>query len=153
MHGIECLPHMASVFNISLNGLGGDGIHGGSFLSVKKRQGAATVDPYGHRGRRFIRVGTMLDEPWMHIRLPFYDNSLLELTLALPVAMRRNACFYRTALLETFPEYFRTIPWQKIGIPIGTPTPIFRMAFGFLSRGRNRLSRNTGWGELYLRPG
>ena len=140
MHGIECLPEMAKIFNISLNGMGGDGIHGGSFMSARQQQVSSTKDPYGYRGRRFIRVGTILDEPWMHIRLPFYDNDLLELTLALPAEIRKNARFYRMALLAAFPEYFKTIPWQKIEIPISMPEPMI-MASWYLVKVRNRLEK------------
>lgn len=144
MHGIECLQSISEIFNINLNGLGGDGIHGGSFLSSVKQHFPDTTDPYGSRGRRFIRVGTMLDELWIHNRFPFYDNDLLTFTLSLPVAMRRNSHFYRNALLLTFPDYFKTIPWQKIGIPISAPELVIRMRV-LLSRILNRLTFKSGW--------
>lgn len=147
MHGIECIPEISNIFNISLNGMGGDGIHGGSFMSSKRQQVSTSTDPYGYRGRRFIRVGTMLDEPWMHIRLPFYDNDLLELTLAMPAAIRKNSRFYRIALLAAFPEYFKSIPWQKIEMPLGMPEPVI-IASWLMVRIRERLFqrlRSMGW--------
>lgn len=148
MHGIECIQSIAEVFNINLNGLGGDGIHGGSFLTSVRQHFSTTNDPYGYRGRRYIRVGTMLDELWIHNRFPFYDNELLTFTMSLPAAMRRNSYFYRNALLLIFPDYFKSIPWQKTGLPISAPEPVIRMSI-LLSRIYNQLvSKSRCFGFL-----
>ena len=147
----DCLRHHGQklrCIHVNLNGMGGDGIHGGSFMSLKQQQVSSTTDPYGYRGRRFIRVGTMLDEPWLHTRLPFYDNVLLELTVALPAEARKNSTFYRMALLAAFPEYFKTIPWQKIEMPISMPPPVI-MASWFFVRVREQVRRHLqGFGLL-----
>jgi len=141
MHGIEFIQSIAEIFNINLNGFGG-GIHGGLLLSSAKHQFSTTNDPNGYRGRRFIRVGTMLDELWIHNRFPFYDNDLLTFTLSLPVAIRKNYHFYRNALLQTFPDYYKAILWQKTGIPFSAPELVIRTRI-LLSRILNRLASKS----------
>jgi asparagine synthase (glutamine-hydrolysing) len=53
--------------------------------------------------------------------MPFYDNTLIELSLSLPDSLRAKSYIYKKILLHNYPEFFRDIPWQKSGAPISYP--------------------------------
>ena len=142
-NGNEYLETFSKKMNICLNGIGGDAIHGGSYLSMKNQHGANPLDPYGDRGRRFIRPGFRIDESFYHVRMPFYDNTLVEFTMSLPGEMRKNARFYKKALLRTFPEYFRSIPWQKTGVPISYPEVLANLVY-IGTRAKSAVARSMG---------
>lgn len=81
----------------------------------------AKSDVYGicNRGRKFIAMGF---RSTLHVReqlLPFFDNDLIEFIFSLPDYLRWESRLYIRMLLREFPEYFRAIPWQKTGLPIG----------------------------------
>jgi Asparagine synthase (glutamine-hydrolyzing) len=114
----EFLTRFSEKMSICLNGIAGDSIHGGSYLGMKGQQFSDLQDPYGHRGRRYIRPGFRLDESFLQVRMPFYDNALIELSMSLPDSLRAKSYIYKKILLYNYPEYFRTIPWQKSGVPI-----------------------------------
>jgi asparagine synthase (glutamine-hydrolysing) len=71
-----------------------------------------------NRVRRFTSNGPRLSESFAFDRKPTYDNALMEFCYALPDKFRYQSNVYKHMLLMYFPEYFRTIPWQKTGIPI-----------------------------------
>lgn len=117
----EFLGQFSKKISICLNGIAGDAIHGGSYLGMKGQHFPDMQDPYGYRGRRYIRPGFRLDESFLHVRMPFYDNALIELSMSLPDYLRAKSYIYKKILLYTYPEYFRKIPWQKSGVPISYP--------------------------------
>jgi len=55
-------------------------------------------------------------------RFPFLDNALEDLLFAIPEAVKANNHFYEQVLLQTFPEFYKTIPRQGTGVPIGPPS-------------------------------
>jgi asparagine synthase (glutamine-hydrolysing) len=114
MHGVEQLDLLRRNFTVDLNGFLGDALLGGSYGSRDNRE----LERFAGRGRRFIALGPVLSNNAQITRLPFFDNELMELTLAIPLRYRRNSSIYNRMLLGTFPEYYRDIPWQKTGLPI-----------------------------------
>ncbi|HEX2959961.1 MAG TPA: asparagine synthase-related protein [Chitinispirillaceae bacterium] len=120
-NGNEYLPFIAEHIDVCLNGIGGDALHGGSFLSMSDRGFYESDDPYGSRGRRYIRQGFRYDQSFYHIRCPFYDNKLLEFQLSLPEQVRKKSYIYNKELLYNYPTFFKAIPWQKTGVPISYP--------------------------------
>ena len=73
-----------------------------------------------NRGRKFILMGTILSQTKIENRKPFFDNDLIEFVYSLPNEIRSNSYIYNKMLLKFFPATFKTIPWQKTGMPIGT---------------------------------
>ncbi len=135
-NGNEYLPFIAENIDVCLNGIGGDALHGGSFLNMSDQSFSETDDPYGSRGRRYIRQGYRYDESFYHIRCPFYDNKLLEFQLSLPVKIRQKSYIYNKILLHNYPTFFKSIPWQKTGVPISYPAFYGKM----LSTGKKAIS-------------
>jgi asparagine synthase (glutamine-hydrolysing) len=118
MHDVESTLFYRNMFDISLNGMAGDGIWGGSFLKKQSQHFNNYGDPYGYRGRKFIILGPKLTSNVLGVRLPFFDNKLLESILAIPEKYRKKSNIYNRSLLKVFRDFFNTIPWQKTGFPI-----------------------------------
>lgn len=55
-------------------------------------------------------------------RFPFIDNELDELLYSIPPQILRENQLYEKMLLQQFPQYYKTIPWQSTGVPIGPPS-------------------------------
>jgi asparagine synthase (glutamine-hydrolysing) len=123
-NGNEFLSFIEGYIDICMNGFGGDALHGGSFLGMKNQHVTTTDDPYGFRGRRYIRQGFRFDQSFYIVRFPFYDNKLIEFQLSIPEKLRKKSYIYNKSLLNNFPAFFKHIPWQKSGIPISYPTSI-----------------------------
>ena len=79
-----------------------------------------------NRGRRFILMGTVSAQTKLENRKPFFDNDFIEFVYSLPNEMRLNSYIYNKMLLKFFPATFKSIPWQKTGMPIGTSKNIAR---------------------------
>ncbi|MBE9039681.1 hypothetical protein IQ235_02580 [Oscillatoriales cyanobacterium LEGE 11467] len=71
-----------------------------------------------------IRIGLING---LESRTPFIDNQLQEFLYALPEAIVRNSNLYHQMLLDRFPEFYRTIPWQTTGEPIGEPSLVHQI--------------------------
>jgi len=149
MHGIEARERVRQLFRVNINGFAGDLILGASYLheaSCLDRvipryvAGVMGCDPelltdldsyrslgkcdyyfLDNRVRRFTLMGTVNWMTVIHDRHPFLDNDLIELVYSLPDRQRFQNRLYSRMLLRTFPAYFRTIPWQKTGVPISYP--------------------------------
>jgi asparagine synthase (glutamine-hydrolysing) len=139
-NGNEFLSDFSRKMKICLNGIAGDAIHGGSYLGMTSQHAIESDDPYGDRGRRYIRPGFRLDEAFYHVRMPFYDNSLIELMMSLPDNLRAKSFIYNKILLYNYNEYFRNIPWQKSGVPISYPH-LPAKAISFVKRAGSRMLR------------
>jgi asparagine synthase (glutamine-hydrolysing) len=139
-NGNEYLSFMASHIDVCLNGFGGDALHGGSFLAMTDQHFNTVDDPYGFRGRRYIRQGFRYDQSYYHVRCPFYDNKLLEFQLSLPLEFRKKSHIYNKTLLHNYPSFFKTIPWQKAGVPISYPA-IFGEILSFGKKTSSRILR------------
>jgi asparagine synthase (glutamine-hydrolysing) len=138
--GNEYLPFMASYMDVCINGFGGDALHGGSFLAMTDQHFNNVDDPYGFRGRRYIRQGFRYDQSYYHVRCPFYDNKLLEFQLSLPPELRKKSYIYKKTLLHNYPSFFKTIPWQKTGVPISYST-VYGEMLSFGKKATSRLLR------------
>jgi len=138
----------SKLFGVCLNGIGGGRMQGGRALgSPMKLEYGRTADgaPGRHmRRRRIFRPGFRLDESFFKVRMPFFDNALHEFVTALPEEIKRKRTFYAGALLHNFPQYYKTIPWQRPNVPISLPRPLFEAGFfcnRVLSRAKRELQR------------
>ena len=104
----------------SISGYLGDGILGGLYL---KDRGTTMWDNITGPGRRRVSEGPRIGN--IHLdygtRCPFIENSLVDFVLTLPRDWLTDSGIYNRMLLREFPQYFRTIPWQKTGYPISYP--------------------------------
>lgn len=135
MHGLERFHCIRDMPAINLNGFLGDALLGGSYSGFR---GWPVEKTFQNRGRRFILMGLQLSQVFIHQRMPFFSNDLMDLTLAIPESARRHSHIYNKMLLRHFPAYYRGIPWQKTRVPIGWPR--YRAAMLLAAkRLRNRL--------------
>ncbi len=139
LHGVESLPLVANEMDVCLNGFLGDAILGGTYLNSRS---GSQEELFKQRGRRFILQAVRLTERHCQVELPFFDYDLIRFTLSLPVEWRAESCIYRDMLLREFPLFFRTLPWQKTGLPISTPRAVEK-AHSFMRRGWGKALRGT----------
>ena len=151
MHGIEHLDRMARLFDTCLNGAGGDGVVGGGHLFephefptyVRNKLnlspdrcptlfhalreefsalGSAHAFYIHGRIRSFTLHGPRLGLfQGVDYRLPFLDYRFQDYLYSIPLSLKKNNRLYRLMLLNTFPDYYRKIPWQSTGAPISWP--------------------------------
>ena len=151
MHGIEAIEAIREFFPVVLNGAGGDGLVGGGHLfepedfsgylaqnfalteaacprlfadlhGYFQRLGSAHGFYVDHRMRSFTVYGPLLGVGCgLGFRLPFMDNAVQEFLLSVPLGYKADNRLYRQMLLATFPQFFRKIPWQATGAPLGWP--------------------------------
>ena len=161
MHGIEHLHRQKEAFNICLNGAGGDGLAGAGHLfpphelfsylknrlhhdtdghphinkqieSAFKKNGSAHAFYIDWRMRGFTIQGPRLGLfHGLEYRLPFLDNQVQEFLYALPFEIKKGNRLYRQMLLQTFPNYFKTIPWQSTGFSLSWPPWLIKGLRGF----------------------
>lgn len=115
MHGVKSILFSKKFFDININGFLGDALLGGSYIG---KNTLATLDKFENRGRKFINLGPRLVNVFLDVRLPFFDNALMELTMSIPERYRKNSYIYNKALLKTFKNFYEKIPWEKTGYPI-----------------------------------
>lgn len=143
MHALKALESITSASNYLLNGFLGDVTAGGSYLAPLSAHGPSAVEIkfkkhalkaqfssnyFGdnqsdavliyNRGVRFISAGSDLLATNLHQLKPFVENDFLEFMYSLPESYRRDGRIYHHMLLELYPDYFSTIPWQQTGKPI-----------------------------------
>ncbi|MEM7031720.1 MAG: asparagine synthase-related protein [Chloroflexota bacterium] len=97
--------------------------------------------------RRMSYAGAPGSRVYMEERVPFLDNRLMEFIYGLPERYRYEHYIYRRMLLNHFPEYFKSIPWQQIGVPITSGkrrVPTLRNPFRIRGRMRRQLQRRLG---------
>ena len=138
MHGMEFYDVYKSYIDFNLNGFLGDAILGGSYIS----KDSSVVYKIRNRGRRFINFALLLGGAWLIHRIPFFDNEFVNYIFSIPEHLRKNSYIYNKMLLNAFPEYFRKIPWQKTGYPIGYPDQLVKVA-KFKNRIINKLKREA----------
>jgi asparagine synthase (glutamine-hydrolysing) len=171
MHGIEAAALYSELFDICFSGFLGDAVLGGSYLFedaldspitaelVARSTGQRTknisipaqyrdlckADFFGiqNRGRRFIYNGIIMMSDDIEMRMPFFDNKLLEFTFSLPDALRFKSRIYNKMLLRRFPKLYRRIPWQKTGNPIAMRDSVAKLLH-LTRRARRKLSRLSG---------
>ena len=146
MHGIEHLRQQKEACDICLNGAGGDGLAGAGHLfhpnglsaylknklhiqadrnttqhlqTAFNEAGSAHAFYIDWRMRGFTIHGPRLGLlHGLEYRLPFLDNQVQEFLYSIPLQQKANNRLYRQMLLDTFPEYFKNIPYQATGFPI-----------------------------------
>ena len=147
MHGIEFAKEVSSKLDINFNGYCGDIILGGGWVTRSnqdKRIDRETAEKfYGHyaklthydsniydvdctepnlymnRVRRFTGAGTASWLNYLEQAEPFFDKDLVELIVGLPDRYRFQNKLYSEVLLQQYPLFFKDIPWQKTGRPVG----------------------------------
>jgi asparagine synthase (glutamine-hydrolysing) len=169
MHGIEFCDEYKSHIDFCLDGLAGDLVLGGSYLrkhNLDKKIDSLMVknvthskmtisnfndwyminktDPYfiNNRVRRFTYSGVDLFSKLIEVRTPFWHNELIGFVYSIPDLLRYNSYIYRKMLLNTFPEYYNGIPWQKTGCPISYSKGLVKIV-GFKNRIVNKLKRES----------
>ena len=115
MHGMEFYDKYKQYIDFNLDGIWGDVI-GGLYINLAPNQPEEYTAR--NRGRRFINQALILGESSLIHRRPFTSNDLIELAFSFPKTLRQDSYIYKKMLLETFPEYYNNIPWQKTGYPI-----------------------------------
>ncbi|MBC7228960.1 MAG: hypothetical protein H5T74_01015 [Actinobacteria bacterium] len=149
LHGMEALDEMRRCACTFLNGMNGGAILGAGYLlhesyldnmdraliaatlgcsesclsNFSLYEGLGKPDFYilENTTRRKTNEGIRMSGNAVECRVPFFDNALLEFAYSLPDALRYRRNIYRKALLRRFPEYFRTIPWSRTGVPVSIP--------------------------------
>ena len=169
MHGIEFHDEYKEFMDINLNGFTGDLIIGGSFLdskyldkkidtkiisNLKKYEIKIKsfrnwymidkIDPYFlcNHVRRFTNSGSISIASVLEQRKPFLDNKLIELVYGISDALRNESYIYNRMLLKMFPEYYKSIPWQKTGCPISYPSNLIKL-IKFKNRAVSKLKRES----------
>jgi asparagine synthase/glutamine amidotransferase-like protein len=56
--------------------------------------------------------------PWLRVRKPFTDYQLFDFYQRMDLRLRRDGNFYERWLLAAYPQFFRSIPNQRTGVPI-----------------------------------
>ena len=102
-----------------------------------------------NRVRRFTLIGTVSSQTKLENRKPFFDNNFIEFIYSLPNEMRLNHYIYNKMLLKFFPETFKSIPWQKTGVPIGKSKIV---AEGYYLSRRFKLLTNRLLQKMSLPP-
>ena len=156
LHGVESRDAFLAEMDIVLEGYAGDFVLAGMYLNgvpdaarferahaarwmhcdesllgdTSSFEALARNDFYflENRARRLNNPGTRFQQTYMSVRRPFMANDVVEFAYSLPDDLRRRSRLYHTMLRRTFPAYYRTIPWQTTGIPIGWPRGSGRVA-------------------------
>jgi asparagine synthase (glutamine-hydrolysing) len=115
MHALISVEEQRKNYRVNLNGFLGDAILGGSYLFDKRW---TIAEKTVQRGRRFINEGTRLTNNFLHNRIPFFANPLMEFTCSIPESLRAHSKIYNEMLLAAFPAFFAKIPWQTTQLPI-----------------------------------
>ncbi|MBA2074001.1 asparagine synthase-related protein [Aeromonas veronii] len=143
MHGCEFVDDITKHGRFVINGYSGDAILGPSFLrtdTTNQRINKGIAEKYYgqyvhladiessfydiphvepnllmNRVRRFTNMGTLASSPWLEHKKPFLDNELIEFVFSINDEHRLENKLYSTMLLNQFPEFYKTIPWQKTG--------------------------------------
>lgn len=115
-----------------------------------------TTDFYflNNRIRRFTNNGGTNTLSMMVDRKPPFDNHFVDFVYGLPAEWRAHHRIYSDMLLRLFPSTYKTIPWQKTGVPIG-PSRSVQELYGFLSKGKriaNAVCRRVGLPVIFDRP-
>jgi asparagine synthase (glutamine-hydrolysing) len=139
-NGYEFAEAVSKQMSIDLNGMGGDSIQGSTLLEIRNKGGSSLQELFENQDRRLIRPGFRFVESFCRVRMPFYDNSLVEFILSFPEKLRADSYLYNQLLLFNYPDYFRTIPWQYTGVPISYPSFVAN-AYSLGRRAKSKIAR------------
>jgi len=93
-----------------------------------------------NRIRRWCLMGSVCVQTKLEIRKPFIDNDFIELVYSLPNELRFNHYIYNKILLKFFPKTYKSIPWQRTGLPIGT-SKIIEKIYKYYRAGKSKTNR------------
>ncbi len=176
MHGVEAANVYRRIWDVHLDGYGGDFILGGMYMGEAPTWGRfdralvarrMKCDPeflgdlapwdtldrsdyylVENRARRMNNVGTRMMQLLGQERKPFLAAGLVEFAFGVPDELRAQGRLYRRMLVRTFPEYYRHIPWASLGVPVSWPRGVRR-----LGRNMYKTSRHDGRMRAYGLPG
>ena len=74
---------------------------------------------FDHKYPQAISRITLTARPYVRVRRPFVDYRFFEVAQQVPDDRRRSHAWHEHWLLTTYPEYYRHIPNQRTGSPIG----------------------------------
>ncbi len=145
-----------AAYEINLGGIGGDSILGGGYLpkngfdtypdpqtmAAMLKCAPELLDQFDdylsvpkmdvfflqNHSRRKIMGSPKVWRTFVEYRDPFYDVRLVEFTYALPDCLRHGSRIYNLMLVRQFPEFYKHIPWQSVGVPISWPHILLRAA-------------------------
>ncbi|KTA83528.1 asparagine synthase-related protein [Aeromonas salmonicida] len=146
MHGCEFVDDITKQGQFIINGYSGDAILGPSFLRaettnmrINQHIAEQYYGQYTHlakiessfydtphvepnllmnRVRRFTNMGTLASSAWLEHKKPFLDNELIEFVFSINDEYRLGNRLYSALLLKQFPDFYKSIPWQKTGCTI-----------------------------------
>ena len=72
------------------------------------------------RSRRFIMTGNHFHNLYFDVRMPSYDNELVDLAFRIPMVFKKNKNIYRFAFAEMFPELAK-IKYEGSHLPVNAP--------------------------------
>lgn len=119
LHSMAALPSLPGRIDVNLNGFLGGALQSGKY--IKAGDEATLEDKLASRGRRLINQGMRLFEAFVPNRRPFFDRDLVDFTLSLPRELLAGGRVYHQMLLDCYPRFFETIPWDHTGTTIDTP--------------------------------
>lgn len=93
-----------------------------------------------NKNRKWSLIGPFYSQIKLENRMPFFDNDFIEFVYSLPNELRFNHYIYNKMLLKFFPKTYKSIPWQKTGLPIGTNKNI-QIIHHYYHGGQSRVNR------------
>ncbi|MDP8247761.1 MAG: asparagine synthase-related protein [Candidatus Tritonobacter lacicola] len=122
VHGGGFYDKYKSCADFILTGFFGGEIIGGQLVGINKPMEYKVRNT----GRRFGNSGLIVGESYFIVRRPYFDNNLSNLIFSIPE--KSTFSIYRKMLLRSFPQFYNTIPYEKIGFPISYPIQIIKIA-------------------------
>ena len=105
-----------------------------------KNSGSSDYLFLNNRVRRFTLMGTVCLQTKLENCKPFFDNDFIEFVYSLPNELRFKSYIYNKMLLNFFPDTFKSIPYQKTGLPIET-NKIIQKAYYYYNGARSIANR------------
>ncbi|MDR0792565.1 MAG: hypothetical protein LBE82_04600 [Chitinophagaceae bacterium] len=134
MHGTAFAADFRQLFDVNLSGFLGDAFFGGGYFRLIQ---STLLNVYLNRGRRRILMFVKSFDNFIHNRLPFLDNDLMNFFIKyINYPKIESGAIYHKMLLQQFPEYYKKIPWQETGLPINASAGRL-----FLKRVENKIGR------------
>lgn len=102
-----------------------------------------------NRVRRFTLNGPLMLNAYIFDRKVVHDNNLAAFCYSLPDEFRYQSMVYKKMLLKYFPELYKTIPWQKTGLPISASNSRYRF-HNFIGRVESKVRHEASKRGIYL---
>lgn len=112
---------MSSGFSVNLNGFVGGAFFDGQYLPLGSKSMFEMVE---NRGRKMVATGSrLLLAMGIEQRKPFMDNRFIDYIATIDHRRLARSELYNQMLLKYYPEFYKSIPWQKSGLLINA-TPL-----------------------------